>query len=74
MEEKTNLQKCCSILLEVEKIKQQTSNKYVVSILNDIFYNISKLLYLYKHNIDILEIERQQQRLNKIIKRLKKGV
>ena len=71
MENKTNLEKCCNILLQVERIKEQTSNKYLISILNDIFYNISKLLYLYKHNIDILEIERQQQRLDKIIKRLK---
>ena len=71
MEEKTNLQKCCDILLQVERIKEQTSNKYLVSILNDIFYSISKLLYLYKYNIDILEIERQQKRLDKIIKELK---
>lgn len=71
MEEKTNLQKCCTILLEIEKIKEQTSNKYLASILNDIFYCISKLLYLYKYNIDIFEIERQQKRLDKIIKELK---
>ena len=69
MEEKTNLQKCCDILLQVERIKEQTKNKYLISMLNNIFYTISKLLYLYKHNIDTLEIERQQQLLDKITKR-----
>jgi hypothetical protein len=74
MEDKTNLEKCCAILLKIEKLKEETNNKYVISILNDIFYNISNLLYLYKYDIDILEIERQQKRLDKIIKRIKKGV
>lgn len=69
MKEKTNLQKCCDILLQVERIKEQTKNKYLISMLNNIFYNISKLLYLYKHNINTLEIERQQQLLDKITKR-----
>ena len=67
----TNLKKCCNILLEIEKIKEETNNIYIISILNDIFYNISKLLYLYKHNIDIKAIEIEQKRLDKIIKELK---
>ncbi len=69
MKEKTNLQKCCDILLQVERIKEQTKNKYLISMLNNIFYNISKLLYIYKYDIDTLEIERQQQLLDKITKR-----
>lgn len=71
MKEKTNLQKCCDILLQVERIKEQTKNKYIISMLNDIFYNISKILYIYKHNTDPKAIEIEQQRLEKIIKELK---